>query len=429
MRKIVLATIGSLGDLYPFIAIALALQGRGFEPVLAVPHDQIAIAQAAGIEGRAVLPSFETITTQLAMTREQVVERLLRDQHFLLERFLLGWLRPSCEALDEITAGACALVGSPFLFAAPIVATKRGIPLISAQLQPMALFSARQPPRTPDFRFFRHAPVGPVGLGWNHFLYGLARAQFRLRYGAQVNAVRRHHGLKRSRAAILLEPGGKVDLTLCCWSPLMGPLPRDAPPDARIIGFPMFDREDGGAPSLDPELDRFLAAGPAPLVFTLGSFAVAAPGAFYPAATAAAAALGRRAIMLTGDAVLPAPSPDMIVRRYVPHSLLFPKAAAIIHHGGIGTTAQALRAGKPQLVVPHMGDQHDNAARLAQIGVAATLAAPAFAGGAAIPALSRLLTQARYADAARVAALAMQRENGAESAAEAIDHGLESRCV
>lgn len=424
MRKVVLATIGSLGDLYPFVAIALALQRRGFRPVLALPQDQIGIAQAAGIEAKPVLPSFETITAKLGMTNEQIVERVMRDQRFLLEKFLLGWLRPSCQALDEIAAEASALVGSLFMFAAPIVAAKRNTPLITALLQPMTMFSAYQPPHTPATQRFRHAPVGQLGAAWNRLLYGLARSLFRRRYASQVDDVRRQHGLARSRAAVLLEPGGKIDLTLCCWSSLMGSLQRDAPPNARIVGFPMFDSEDGRTPSLDPELDWFLTSGHAPIVFTLGSLAVVAPGTFYETAAAVAASLGRRAVMLAGDAAIPSLTPHMIVRRYVPHSVLFTRAAAIIHHGGIGTTAQALRAGKPQLVVPHMGDQYDNGARLAELGVAKTLAASAFTAGSATFALSELLTQASYVHATHATASAMEHEDGAESSVDEIERVL-----
>jgi len=424
MRKIVLASIGSLGDLHPFIAIGLALKKRGLRAVLAVPEDHLAKVRAAGLEAQPVLPSFATVTAKLGMSEEEVVHRVMRDQRFLLERFLLKWVRPSTLALDEIAVDASAIVGSLFMFAAPIVAQKRGIPLIAAMLQPMTMFSAYEPPCTSDFRFFRHAPVGMAGAAWNRVCYGLAGTMLRARYASQIDEVRVEHGLRPRRAPVLLDQGGEPALTLCCWSSLLGPLQRDAPPGARVVGFPVFDSDGGDVQPLDPEIDRFLSAGKPPLVFTLGSLAIAAPGSFFGEAMEAVRRMGERAVLLAGDAPVSGQFPDVLVRRYLPHSLLFPHASAIIHHGGIGTTAQALIAGKPQLVVPHMGDQYDNAARLVRLGVARILSTDAFSADAAVSCLARLTKDQTYAATASRAATALAGDDGAATAAEAIKEAI-----
>ena len=147
-----------------------------------------------------------------------------------------------------------------------------------------------------------------------------------------------------------------------------------------LTGFPVFDSDTGAQEQLDPELEAFMAAGEPPIAFTLGSFAVYAPGDFYRESMDAALKMGRRALLLTGPGAPPPPHPSVMSRAYVPHSLVFPRASVIVHHGGIGTTGAALRAGKPQLVVPHLGDQADNGARIVRLGVGQMLQGKRYSG-------------------------------------------------
>lgn len=153
-------------------------------------------------------------------------------------------------------------------------------------------------------------------------------------------------------------------------------------------------------------------------MFTLGSFAVTAAGGFYAEAAAAARLLGRRALVLTGPATPPCHHGDILSLPYAPHSAVFPRAAAVIHHGGVGTTGQALRAGRPQLVVPLLGDQFDNADRLRAAGLAHVIRREGSTAAKAAEALARALAdppEARIAAAAIVAG-----EDGATTAARHI---------
>ncbi|HEX8389642.1 MAG TPA: nucleotide disphospho-sugar-binding domain-containing protein, partial [Sphingomonas sp.] len=112
-------------------------------------------------------------------------------------------------------------------------------------------------------------------------------------------------------------------------------------------------------------------------------------------------------------------APGVLVRRYAPHSLLFPRAAVVVHHGGVGTTGQALRAGRPQLVVPFLGDQPDNAARVARLGVGLTVAPKRF-GTLAAGAVRRLLEGPDFARRAAALGATVAAEEGAGNAADAI---------
>ena len=396
------------------------MKARGFTPILAVAEDQVAKTRASGLDAVAILPGFATIRERMGLDVGEAVRRLMSDQRQMLEHILLPSLSSCAHALDRAAADAEAVIATPFVFAAPIIAEKRGIPLISAVLQPMAMLSAYDPPSTPDFWMAKHPPVGAIGVAWNRALYTTMRMFLRRHYSRQLDAVRAEHGLPPRGAAMLLEPGGESALVLGCYSELLGSLQPDAPAHSRIVGFPFFDSHSGRPEVLSPALSEFLEDGPPPIVFTLGTFAVLGPGDFYAKAAEVARALGRRAVLLTGEAAAPRADGDIFRCGYVPHSLLFPRAAVIVHHGGVGTTGQALRAGKPQLIVPHMGDQHDHAHRIERLGVGLSLKARQFATRRAVPRINRLFDQSSYREQACRVGRIVSQERGSDSAAAAI---------
>jgi len=426
MRKIILATVGSMGDLHPLIAIARALKERGFRPVLAVPEDHVAKSIAAGIEAVAVLPSFATLCSRTGLGERETARRLIGNQRMILEQVILPDLASCTGRLEALAADAEAIIASGFFLAAPIVAEKLRLPLVSVVLQPMAMLSPLDPPNTPDFWMMKRPPIGALGAQWNRAMFGIGRAVMDLLYGRHIDLVRREHGLPSAGGRRMFEASGAV-LSLGCYSPLFAPLPDDAPASTALVGFPMFDGASDGGESLDPALEAFLAAGPAPLIFTLGTFAVMAPNNFYETAAALARQLGVRAVLLTGSGVSGQVEEGVFACAYAPHSRLFPRAAAIIHHGGAGTTGQALRAGKSQLVVPHMGDQYDHAYRIQRLGVGRRISPRRFTLERVAPLIADLLgddlMQARAADlGARIAV-----ERGAMVAAAVIERTLDAR--
>jgi UDP:flavonoid glycosyltransferase YjiC (YdhE family) len=174
-------------------------------------------------------------------------------------------------------------------------------------------------------------------------------------------------------------------------------------------------------------LASFLDAGPPPLVFTLGSSAVAAAGDFYPASLGAVERLGARALFLTGPHRQGLPdrlAPAALAWPYAPHEQILPRSAAIVHQGGIGTTAQALRSGRPMLVVPFAHDQFDNAEHARRLGVAEIVARPSYSERTAAAALRRLLTESSHWQSAENVGEAIRAENGASAAAAEIDSFL-----
>jgi UDP:flavonoid glycosyltransferase YjiC (YdhE family) len=172
-------------------------------------------------------------------------------------------------------------------------------------------------------------------------------------------------------------------------------------------------------------LEAFLDAGAPPVVFTLGSAAVLDPGAFFHESIEAADRLGIRALLIAGDSQpKETPPPNIHVTGYAPYSAVFARASAIVHQGGIGTTAQALRAGKPMIVVPYGFDQPDNAARVRRLGVAETISRRKYNSHRVVAALRRILGDASYAQRAEVIAQEVRTENGARAASDALERLL-----
>jgi len=209
-------------------------------------------------------------------------------------------------------------------------------------------------------------------------------------------------------------------LSLAMFSEVLGAPQPDWPASAAQSGFAYFDQ--GPQPGFPPELEEFLDAGSPPIVFTLGTAAVFSAGDFYRQSIAAAQRLGRRAVLLIGrDPAnqIAEPLPEGIIAvQYAPYSRVFPRAAAIVHQGGIGTTAQALRSGRPMLVMPHAFDQPDNADRVVRLGVGLTIPKSKYNADRAGRALGRLLNEPSFARKAAIVGERLQKEDGATVACD-----------
>jgi rhamnosyltransferase subunit B len=212
------------------------------------------------------------------------------------------------------------------------------------------------------------------------------------------------------------------------FSRLLGEPRPDWPRQAVVTGFAFYD---GDNPVLSPDLRAFIAKGERPIVFTLGSAAVFDPGSFFIESARAAARIGRRAVLIgapEADA-LPAADPNIGVFGYAAFSALFPEAAAIVHQGGSGTTGQAMRAGRPMLIVPYAHDQPDNALRAKRLGISETVGRGHYRADHVARVLRRLLDdQAVSGRAAQVAEI-IRHENGAATAADAIERTFSGRRV
>ena len=417
MPRIVLTTVGTLGDLHPYIALARELATRGHSAVIATHPIYCARVEDAGIEFWPVRPDLTEFGDLPTVMRRAMDPD--RGSEYVARRMVLPFVQQSYEDLSAVCAGADAIVGHMLTFAAPVVAEKLQIPRIHTMLQPMSLFSAYDPPRVPAFSAIPW--TYRLGSGVWNVLWKMGRVATR-HWMRPVDELRKAAGLPPSSAHPLIDGHSSV-LNLALFSPVFAPPQPDWPASTIATGFPLYDRDERGG-GMSPALEEFLRAGTAPLVFTLGSSGVWDPGAFYDSAVAAARALGVRAVLLTGldTGNMPGSLPgDVLAVDYAPHSELFSRAMAIVHQGGIGTTGQALRSGRPSLIVPFSHDQPDNAWRCAHLGVARTLRRNAAGAHAMQHELELLLGDERMRLRAGEVGERVRAEHGTRTAVDAIE--------
>jgi UDP:flavonoid glycosyltransferase YjiC (YdhE family) len=423
--RIVLSNIGTFGDINPLIAVALELKRRGHQPVMAVPAVYGPKILPLGLEFHPIRPDIDPKNTHLAAMIYDVrkgTERGLRE-------FLFPVLR---QTYDDLTAAATTPTRADLLllgelnYAGPIVAEVTGIPWASYVLAPLSFFSAYDPPVLPMYPRLARADKAVPGMGFA--IKRLARFVSR-KWPQPIYDLRTELGLPRG-ANPLFDAKHSPDLVLAMFSRVLGQQQPDWPPHTRITGFCFYDSDAGNA-ALPPNLETFLDAGPPPLVFTLGSAAVLAAGNFYEFGARAAERLGLRAVLLIGSDQRNRPRhplPDSIcVAEYAPYSALFSRASIVIHQGGVGTTAQCLRAGKPMLIMPYSHDQPDNARRMRRLKVARILQKRYFTPLRVANKLNLLLEDPIYARRAKQVAIRLRGENGVQTACDALESLLANK--
>jgi len=423
-KYIAIATFGSLGDVYPYIAIALELHRRGHRAVIAASEIFRQIIESGGIEFRAIRPS-----GSINIEEEGEFIGLLSYSgqaiDYGISYLIAPHLRATYDDLVELVGDADLVLTHHLAFAATVAAEKTGTPRVSGVLSPGSFMSAYDSPSLAPLP--TAASDRAMTVVANDAIYRAFRWQARF-WSAPVRQLRAELGLPPSGDPFF-EGQHSSDLVLGLFSQHLATPQPDWPRQTRITGFPLYNHQD--RQSLSPELEKFLQAGPPPIVFTLGSLVVWMPGNFYLDGAIAAQRLGYRAVLLMGkaaDEIAPDSLPEgAIAVNYVAHSAIFPRATAIVHHGGIGTTAQALRSGRPMLVVPCAYDQPDNAARLVRLGVARTIARQHCTADVMSAELKQLLSEPSYAVKAAEAGHLVQAEDGASAASDAIEAYLEVR--
>jgi UDP:flavonoid glycosyltransferase YjiC (YdhE family) len=370
------------------------------------------MVEDAGVEFAPLRPDVDpnaTATIRRVMDAKHGSEVVIRE-------LLVPALRQQYEDIIAVLAGADLVVSHPVTFAVRIAAERTGAPWISTVLSPLSLFS------TSDFPVLSGAPpllqfqrFGPWG---GKIVKTIARSSTRA-WVRPIDDFRREHGLSPAGHP-LFEGQFSPRSTLALFSRVLGQPQPDWPKGTAVTGFVWYN---GPNPVLSAELSEFLNRGEPPIVFTLGSSAVGAAGSFYEVSARAAELLGRRAILLVGREPANRPSrlsTEILAVESAPHELLFPRAAVSVHHGGIGTTGQALRAGRPMLVVPFAHDQPDNAHRISKLGVGRVIYPARYTADRVAKELRVLLTSPRYGIAATNAAETVRQEGGAAAACDAI---------
>lgn len=423
-KRIVIATYGSLGDLYPYLAIASELKRRGHNVAIATSEVYRASVEAENLEFYSIRPNLLEIDTKEAQEAIAQAMDAKRGTEYVLRELVLPYLQDSYNDLIQVVSGADLLITHPISFAGVLVAQKTGIRWISTVLSPNSFLSAYDPS-------VLSSPLGEVSLrGFvpeiNKVLLNIAKFSI-CSWGEPIQQFRKQLDLPPVSDPFFQDQHSP-DLVLALFSPIFAQPQIDWYKHTYVTGFPFYDRQ--GA-ELSPELVEFLNRGEPPIVFTLGSSAVNDAGNFYRESAIAAKQLGCRAVLLIGEDKrnqLPKNllSQDIVTFSYAPYSKIFPHASAIVHQGGIGTTAEALRSGRPMLFMPYSHDQPDNAARAQRLGVARIIKRSNYQANSAAVELKQLLNEPKYAQKAAVIGQQIHAENGVKTACDRIEAYLSS---
>ena len=403
--------LGLVRGLFPYLAIADELRARGHTPVVtSCPYYQ-GLVEREGFAFRPLRPDVRPDDTTLI----QHVMDARRGSEVIIRELVVPALRDSFADIAAAAEGADLVVSHPITFAAPLVAERRGLPWMATVLAPLSFFSLHDFPALPNApQIVRLTRLTPWA---GRALMAMARRITRP-WVAPVVALRAEFGLPPAGDPLYegqFSPHGNLAL----FSRAFGEVQPDWPARTTVTGFPFFNR----AIQMPPALTAFLEAGDPPIVFTLGSAAVNTAGTFYQESAAAMAALGGRAVLLVGPQPRNVPAglaPTVMAVESAPHDQLFPRASIVVHQGGVGTTGQAIRGGRPQLVVPFAHDQPDNAFRVEQLGIGRVVYPKRYQAQRVARELRTLLDGRDYASRADAVGRQVRAEGGAAAAVDAM---------
>lgn len=355
--RALLVPVGSHGDVLPLMGLGQALQKQpGWRATAFISPVFANAAEAAGLD-------YRTVGTLEEYQRAENDPDLHSFKHGAraVSKVLGHFMRLSYDALvKELDSSPepAVLIGTTLAFPVRILQDQRKLPTVMVHLSPAVFRSNLRPPVL--------SPAGPLPAWLPQWalklMWWLAdRMMLDPLFGGPVNQLRRELGLKPVRR-IMDRWMHQVDLSLGLFPKWFFSAP-DWPANLIQTDFPLYDRDSDQ--HLDSELESWLTQGEPPVLITGGS-AFANRKSFYEDCLQATLSLGRRPLIVTRHRSNVPEGARWV--EYAPFSQLLPRGAALIHHGGIGTVAQALQCGIPQLVVPQAHDQFDNAYRVEQLG-------------------------------------------------------------
>lgn len=396
------------------MGLAKEMQRRGHDVTMAVSEYYRGYVESAGLKFKAVRPNIEPHNKLIL----RAVLEPIHGSRILHEDYIFPNMAQYYEDLYPLVKESDLFVSSILGYAAPLLAKTTGTPWVNALLSPMALWSAYEPPVLPPIRWFRFLWNKTPKL--NRFIINSIFRSFDS-MGESMQLLRAKVGLPKVN--LYTEGQTSSPLLLCLWSPLFGARQLDWPKSALATGFVFYDPKENDP--LSAEIESFLATGPAPIVFTLGSTMVEDAMAHIELFIEVAKRGHQRAIITVGKTHLEKfrgkNNQKLLFVDYAPYEKLFPRASLIVHQGGVGTTAQALRSGRPMIVTPSVMDQIDNAVRVKRMGAGTFLLHHQLNAERLIEEISMLLKKTSVHEKCREIGNEISMENGVLRAAEALE--------
>jgi sterol 3beta-glucosyltransferase len=416
--RIALVSVGTRGDVQPYVAVGKALTARGHQPVLVTHEEYEPLAREHGLDFRAVRGGFrELMKTDLGRNWLSSADSPLKYAKYAQELFVplqKHWLRE----IHAGTAGCDAVVFYAMAMHAIDAAELRRLPTVCLSPWPVAT-TARVPP--PVASWLWGLPGFLVRRAWDPLL--------RLALGGlnpEFQAYRAEIGLPpHPDPSPIHRIGSRRIPVVHLFSEHVLPRPDDWESHVAIAGFSFMPHSEY-AP--DAALARFLEGEP-PIYMGFGSMTGHSPEELAQITRAAARRAGVRAVFVSGWGDTPLESDDTFhVAADVPHDWLFPRVRAVVHHGGVGTFAEGLRAGRPTVITAFFGDQPFWGRVNERLGTGPkTLKRRGLTADALATAIRSALDDARYRTNAAAVGARIAREDGAARAAELVERFLVAR--
>ncbi len=395
------------------IALGLELRRRGHSVVINTWEGYREKIVVSGLEFAPLRPNLDPTDTELirkTMDSATGPEMVIRE-------IIFPHIRQMYDDMLAAVDGADVFLNGEIVYTAASIAENTGIKWISTSLSPLCMFSSEDPNVYPQATWLEY--LRPLPAVFHRSMFRVMRWTVSGWYHPYKD-FRRDLGLDPDHDPIFMDKFSPL-LHLALFSRAIGKPQADWPSQTIQTGFCFFDESE--TTTRPEELSSFLNEGEPPIVFTLGSAAVMDSRDFFDQSAKAAKMLGRRAVLLYGrDQRLPSGLDGNVVAfDFAPYSLVFPKAACVVHQAGVGTTGQVLRAGVPHLIVPFSHDQPDNAARCRRAGVAEILDRDSYTAERAAKALEPILNDDMYRTNAAALKRIVDSENGTKTACDAIE--------
>jgi len=413
MARILLPALGSHGDINPAIGLGIALQNRGHSATLIANEHFKLDARAAGLE-------FAGATTEQQF-QELIAQPSIWHPHkgmILTVRHAFAFMRESYRRIEELySPGTTVVVGASLAYSSILAQEKFAIPAVTLVPSPLAFRSVYSPAKFPGLMLPDWTSPRAADL-----VYRLTDLLCDKVLNGPVNAFRAELGLSKVKSTVDWTRSAPRQIIGLWPEWLYGPQ-QDWVPHAAVTSFIDYD---GAASDQETATAISLIRSERPIVFTAGTAMIHGRD-FFAAAAETCRLLNRPGILLTRyPEQLPKQLPPRVQHlSYVPLGKLLLHSSAIVHHGGIGTAARALKAGVPQLIMPMGYDQFDNAYRLEKLGVAKSIARRKFKAAHIAPLLSELLDSKIIAERCRHCSERLSETDGLARTCDLVESVLE----